>query len=183
MSNAEHMQANRPAPCIVWLTGISGAGKSTLARKVEIRLLAMGLHPVVLDGDDMRRGLNRNLGFTPADRMESVRRAAEVAKLLLAAGHIVIVALISPFRGSRELARSLVPAGHFLEVYVDTPIEIAEARDPKSLYRQARRGEITNFTGIDSPYEAPERPDLHLDGAFSSPDALANQVMDLLTAR
>lgn len=180
MDNAGHARLKDATPCVVWLTGISGAGKSTVARKVETRLHALGRHTVVLDGDDMRRGLNRDLGFTDADRMESTRRVAEVAALMRAAGLTVIVALISPFRSARAMARSLVPAGAFFEIHVDTPIEIAEARDPKSLYRKARRGEIADFTGIDSPYEAPERPELRLDGAHASPDALADQVIELL---
>lgn len=180
MDNIGHARLKDPAPCVVWLTGISGAGKSTVARKVETRLRARGRHTILLDGDDLRLGLNRDLGFSDADRMESTRRVAEVAKLMTETGLTVIVALISPFRGAREMARSLVPAGAFFEIHVDTPIEIAEARDPKSLYRKARRGEISEFTGIDSPYEAPERPELRLDGANPSPDALADQVIELL---
>lgn len=179
-NNAGHPRLKDRTPCVVWLTGISGAGKTTIARKVEARLRALGRHTVVLDGDDMRVGLNRDLGFSDADRMESTRRVAEVAKLMNAAGLTVIVALISPFRSAREMARSRVPAGTFFEVHVDTPIEIAEARDPKLLYRKARRGEITDFTGIDSPYEVPERPELRLDGTHPSPDALADQVIELL---
>jgi adenylylsulfate kinase len=171
---------NDRAPCVVWLTGISGAGKTTIARKVETRLRALGGHTVLLDGDDLRLGLNRDLGFSDADRMESTRRVAEVAKLMSAAGLTVIVALISPFRSARAMARSLFPAGAFFEIHVDTPIEIAEARDPKSLYRKARRGEIADFTGIDSPYEAPAQPELRLDGTHPSPDALADQVIELL---
>ena len=167
-------------PCVVWLTGISGAGKTTIARKVEARLRALGKHTVLLDGDDMRLGLNRDLGFSDADRMESTRRVAEVAKLMSAAGLVVIVALISPFRSARAMARSLFPAGAFFEIHVDTPIEIAESRDPKLLYRKARRGEIADFTGIDSPYEAPVQPELRLDGTHPSPDALADQVIELL---
>ncbi|QSI29283.1 adenylyl-sulfate kinase [Variovorax sp. RKNM96] len=171
---------NDRTPCVVWLTGISGAGKTTIARKVETRLRALGRHTVLLDGDDMRLGLNRDLGFSDADRVESTRRVAEVAKLMHAADLTVIVALISPFRGARAMARSRFPAGAFFEIHVDTPIEIAEARDPKSLYRKARRGEIADFTGIDSPYEAPEQPELRLDGTHPSPDALADQVIELL---
>ena len=171
---------NDQAPCVVWLTGISGAGKTTIARKVETRLRALGRHTLLLDGDDMRLGLNRDLGFSDADRMESTRRVAEVAKLMHAADLTVLVALISPFRSARKMARSLFPAGAFFEIHVDTPIEIAEARDPKSLYRKARRGEIADFTGIDSPYEAPEQPELRLDGTYPSPDALADQVIQLL---
>ncbi|MBJ2156428.1 adenylyl-sulfate kinase [Variovorax sp. IB41] len=171
---------NDRAPCVVWLTGISGAGKTTIARKVETRLRALGKHTVLLDGDDLRLGLNRDLGFSDADRMESTRRVAEVAKLMSAADLVVIVALISPFRSARAMARSLFPAGAFFEIHVDTPIEIAEVRDPKFLYRKARRGEIADFTGIDSPYEAPVQPELRLDGTHPSPDALADQVIELL---
>lgn len=171
---------NDRTPCVVWLTGISGAGKTTIARKVETRLRALGRHTLLLDGDDLRLGLNRDLGFSDADRMESTRRVAEVAKLMHAADLTVVVALISPFRSARKMARSLFPAGAFFEIHVDTPIEIAEARDPKSLYWKARRGEIADFTGIDSPYEAPEQPELRLDGTHPSPDALADQVIQLL---
>ncbi len=180
MNNAERARLKGRSPCVVSLPGISGGGKSTIARKVEIKLRALGIDTCLLDGDDMRRGLNRDLGFSLSDRMESTRRVAEVAKLMVDAGLIVIVALISPFRSAREMARSLVPAGSFFEIHVDTPIEIAQARDPKGLYLKARRGEIADFTGINSPYEAPQQPELQLDGTDPSPDALADRVIELL---
>lgn len=164
-------------PCIVWLTGLSGAGKSTIANLVEKRLLALGRHTYILDGDNVRKGLNSDLGFTDTDRVENGRRVAEVAALMADAGLIVIVALISPFLGERAKARAMVESREFLEVFVDTPLAIAEARDPKGLYRKARRGELANFTGIDSPYEPPEHPDLRIDGARLEPDAAAELVI------
>jgi len=164
-------------PCIVWLTGLSGAGKSTIANLVEKRLLALGRHTYLLDGDNVRKGLNSDLGFTDTDRIENGRRVAEVAALMADAGLIVIVALISPFLGERAKARAMVETSEFLEVFVDTPLAIAEARDPKGLYRKARRGELANFTGIDSPYEPPEHPDLRIDGARLQPDAAAELVI------
>jgi bifunctional enzyme CysN/CysC len=169
-------------PCVIWLTGLSGAGKSTIARLLETRLRALGAHCHRLDGDELRQGLNRDLGFSQADRAESCRRAAEVAKLMADAGLVVVVALLSPFRGAREMACSIAGPRRFLEIHVDTPLEIAEARDPKGLYAKARRGEIADFTGIDSPYEAPLRPALRLDGASASPRALADQVIEALRA-
>lgn len=169
-------------PCVVWLTGISGAGKSTVACTLEARLRGLGHATCVLDGDELRRGLNSDLGFTDPDRMESTRRVAEVATLLADAGLIAIVALISPFSHAREMARARVGARRFFEIHVDTPIAIAQARDTKGLYRKASRGEITHFTGIDSPYEAPECPSLRLDATHLPPDALADQVVELLRA-
>ena len=148
---------------VVWLTGLSGAGKSTIANHAEGKLVARGRHTYLLDGDNLRHGLNRDLGFTASDRAENIRRVAEVAKLMLDAGLIVIVAFISPFRREREMARRLVEADEFFEVYVDAPLDVAESRDPKGLYAKARRGEIANFTGIDSPYEPPEAAEIHLD--------------------
>jgi len=152
-------------PCVVWFTGLSGSGKSTIANALEKRLHAMGRHTYLLDGDNVRHGLNRDLGFTPEDRVENIRRIAEVARLMTDAGLIVLTAFISPYRAEREMARSLMPAGEFVEVFVDTALDVAEARDPKGLYRKARRGELKNFTGIDAPYERPEQPDLRLDTA------------------
>ena len=148
--------------CVLWLTGLSGAGKSTIANLVEKQLLSLGRHTYLLDGDNVRHGLNRDLGFTDADRVENIRRVAEVAKLMADAGLIVLVSFISPFRAERRMARALFEPGEFFEVLVDTPLAVAEARDVKGLYRKARRGELKNFTGIDSPYEPPEKPgDLH----------------------
>jgi|HigsolmetaAR202D_1030399.scaffolds.fasta_scaffold00100_34 sulfate adenylyltransferase, large subunit len=163
--------------CILWFTGLSGAGKSTIANLVEKRLHALGRHTYLLDGDNVRHGLNRDLGFTDADRVENIRRVAEVAKLMVDAGLIVLVSFISPFRAERRMARSLVEEGEFFEIFVDTPIELAEKRDPKGLYRKARRGELRNFTGIDSPYERPEHPEIHIDTTRMSPDEAAEMIL------
>ncbi|MGX1306207.1 bifunctional enzyme CysN/CysC [Amorphus suaedae] len=168
-------------PAILWFTGLSGAGKSTIANLVEKKLAASGRHTYLLDGDNVRHGLNRDLGFTEADRVENIRRVGETAKLFVDAGLIVLVSFISPFRAERELARGLVDDGEFIEIHVDTPIEVAEARDPKGLYKKARAGQIANFTGIDSPYEAPENPELRLDTSVRSPDDLADEVIRMLT--
>ncbi|HET7127681.1 MAG TPA: adenylyl-sulfate kinase [Gaiellaceae bacterium] len=172
--------AKRQRPCVVWLTGLSGAGKSTIANLVERELHARGSHTYLLDGDNVRHGLNKDLGFTEADRVENIRRVAEVAKLMVDAGLIVIVAFISPFRSERQMARALVEENEFVEVFVDAPLELAEARDPKGLYRKARRGELANFTGIDSPYETPEQPELRVDTAALSPHEAASAVIALL---
>lgn len=152
-------------PAILWFTGLSGAGKSTIANLVEKKLHAMGKHTLLLDGDNLRHGLNRDLGFTPADRVENVRRVAEVARLMSDAGLIVLAALISPFREERAMARALAAEGEFFEIFVDAPLAVAEQRDPKGLYKKARAGALANFTGIDSPYEAPEAPEIHIDAA------------------
>ena len=167
-------------PCILWFTGLSGSGKSTTANHVERRLAAMGRHSYLLDGDNIRFGLNRDLGFTDADRVENIRRIAEVARLFVDAGLIVLVSFISPFRAERQMARELVDEGEFVEVFVDTPLEVCEARDPKGLYRKARAGELRNFTGIESAYEAPEDPDIVLKAAEHRPDELAGMVMSWL---
>ncbi len=169
-------------PAVIWLTGLSGAGKSTIANLVDRALHAQGRHTYVLDGDNVRHGLNRDLGFTAADRVENVRRVAEVAKLLADAGLIVLVSLISPYRSERRAARELFPAGEFIEVFVDAPLALAEQRDPKGLYGKARRGELKNFTGIDSPYEAPEAPELRLDTATTSPSGASDKVLEFLHA-
>ena len=170
-------------PCVVWLTGLPAAGKSTVADRLEQKLQALGRHTYLLDGNNLRRGLNRDLGFTDRDRVENIRRAAEVAKLMVDAGLIVIVSFISPFRAERRMAREMVESGEFFEVFVDTPIEVCESRDPKGLYAKARRGELANFTGIDSPYEPPETPDLRIDTTELSPDEAADAVLDLLRTR
>ncbi len=166
--------------CVVWLTGLSGSGKSTVANIVERKLAAMGQHTYLLDGDNVRHGLNKDLGFTDADRVENIRRIGEVAKLMVDSGLIVMTAFISPFRSERGLARSLVNEGEFIEVHVDTPLEIAEQRDPKGLYKKARRGELKNFTGIDSPYEAPEKPEIKIDTGKNSAEEAADIVIDEL---
>jgi bifunctional enzyme CysN/CysC len=169
-------------PIVLWLTGLSGSGKSTIANLLEVELHRLGRHTYVLDGDNVRHGLNKDLGFTDADRVENVRRVAEVARLMLDAGLIVIVSLISPFRNERRMARQLVGEGEFVEVFVDAPIAVAEARDPKGLYAKARRGEILNFTGVDSPYEPPERPEIHLHTSVEPPAGSVRRVLDALLA-
>jgi bifunctional enzyme CysN/CysC len=163
--------------CVLWLTGLSGAGKSTIANLIEKRLTAAGRHTYLLDGDNVRHGLNKDLGFTAQDRVENIRRVAEVSKLMVDAGLIVLVSFISPFRSERRMARALFAPGEFLEVFVDTPLAEAESRDVKGLYRKARRGELKNFTGIDSPYEAPEDPEIHIDTTLVKPEAAAESII------
>ncbi|AXK66020.1 sulfate adenylyltransferase subunit CysN [Burkholderia sp. IDO3] len=167
-------------PRIVWLTGLSGAGKSTIANLVERRLHALGKHTYLLDGDNVRHGLNRDLGFTEADRVENIRRVAEVARLMLDAGLIALVSFISPFRAERDMARAMVGPDEFVEVFVDTPLAIAEERDPKGLYKKARKGELKHFTGIDSPYEPPAQPELRIDTVAESPEAAADRIVAYL---
>ncbi len=169
--------------CVLWFTGLSGAGKSTIANLVEKRLFALGRHSTMLDGDNVRHGLNRDLGFTDTDRVENIRRVGEVARLMADAGLIVLVSFISPFRSERQMARDLLPEGEFLEVFVDAPLAAAEARDPKGLYKKARRGEIKHFTGISSPYEAPENPELHIDTTKLSPEDAAELIVQRLQER
>jgi bifunctional enzyme CysN/CysC len=170
-------------PCVLWFTGLSGAGKSTIANLLEMRLHALGRHTYLLDGDNVRKGLNKDLGFTAQDRVENIRRIAEVAALMADAGLIVLTAFISPFRNERTMARALVPDGDFLEIFVDTPLEVAERRDPKGLYRKARRGELRNFTGIDSPYEAPETAEIRIDAAVLAPDVAADRILEEMRRR
>jgi bifunctional enzyme CysN/CysC len=167
-------------PGILWLTGLSGAGKSTIANHLELKLHAYGVHTTLLDGDNIRRGLNRDLGFTDDDRVENIRRVAEVARLMADSGLVVIVAFISPFRADRRMARAVGGQGRFCEVFVDT--HVAEARDPKGLYRKARKGELVNFTGVDSPYERPESPELRIDTTVTSPSKAADRVVEQLRA-
>jgi bifunctional enzyme CysN/CysC len=169
--------------CVLWLTGLSGAGKSTIANRIEKRLAAAGRHTYLLDGDNVRHGLNKDLGFTAQDRVENIRRVAEVARLMVDAGLIVLVSFISPFRSERRMARELFTAGEFFEVFVDTPLAEAERRDVKGLYRKARRGELKNFTGIDSPYETPENPEIRIDTTSLTADEAAARVIAHLESR
>ena len=187
----QHLEIDRNAraaqkgqvPLCLWFTGLSGSGKSTIANLVDRRLHALGYHSYILDGDNVRHGLNRDLGFTDEDRVENIRRVAEVARLMADAGLIVLVSFISPFRAERRLARDLFAAGEFAEVYVDVPIEICEQRDVKGLYAKARAGQIQNFTGIDSPYEPPEHAEIHLLNVDANADALAQQLVDQIVTR
>ena len=175
-----HAALKGQQPCVVWFTGLSGAGKSTIANLVEKRLHAFGRHTYLLDGDNVRHGLNKDLGFTDADRVENIRRVAEVARLMSDAGLIVLVSFISPFRAERRMARGLMDEGEFFEIFVDTPLAVAEARDPKGLYRKARRGELANFTGIDSPYEAPDSPEVRIDTTHIMAEQAADAIVEHL---
>ena len=170
-------------PAVVWLTGLSGAGKSTIANIVESKLHTLGVRTYLLDGDNVRHGLNRDLGFTDADRVENIRRIAEVSALMVDAGLVVLVSFISPFRAERRLARDCVDDGEFIEVHVDTPLAVAEERDPKGLYAKARRGELANFTGIDSPYEAPEHPEVRVDTGATTAEEAAEGIVAALRDR
>ncbi|RJF92549.1 sulfate adenylyltransferase subunit CysN [Noviherbaspirillum saxi] len=178
-----HASLKGQKPCVLWFTGLSGAGKSTVANMVEKKLHALGKHTYLLDGDNVRHGLNKDLGFSDADRVENIRRVGEVARLMVDAGQIVLVSFISPFRAERRMARELVEQDEFVEIFVDTPISVAEQRDPKGLYKKARRGELKNFTGIDSPYEAPECAEIRIDTTAHSPDQAAELVIQHLTER
>jgi adenylyl-sulfate kinase len=168
---------------VLWFTGLSGAGKSTIAALVDRKLHAAGRHSYILDGDNLRFGLCGDLGFSPEDRAENIRRLGEVARLFVDAGLLVLVAAISPYRRDRELARSRVPADRFVEIFVDTTLEVCEARDPKGLYRRARAGEITGMSGIDAPYEPPAAPEVRLVAGSDGPEALADRVLAELTTR
>jgi bifunctional enzyme CysN/CysC len=178
-----HAALKGQKPAVVWFTGLSGAGKSTIANLVEKKLAARGRHTFLLDGDNVRHGLNRDLGFTDADRIENIRRVGEVARLMADAGLIVLTAFISPFRAERHMVRRMVPEGEFIEVFVDTPLAEAEKRDVKGLYRKARAGELKNFTGIDSPYEVPENPEIHIDTTKMTADEAADHIVEKLLSR
>ena len=180
ISREAHAALKQQKPKVLWFTGLSGSGKSTIANLVEKRLHAVGKHTFLLDGDNVRHGLNKDLGFTEADRIENIRRVGEVARLMTDAGLIVLTAFISPFRAEREMVRSLMAEGEFVEIFVDTPLEVAEARDVKGLYKKARSGQLKNFTGIDSPYEAPENPDFRVDTTQESPEDAAERIVNAL---
>ena len=182
VNKALRSRLNAQRPAVLWFTGLSGAGKSTIANIVERKLSALGRHTYLLDGDNVRHGLNRDLGFTDQDRVENIRRVAEVARLMADAGLLVLVSFISPFRAERRSARALMPEGEFIEVFVDASLAEAERRDIKGLYKKARRGELKNFTGIDSPYEAPEHPEIHLHTDSVAADAAADRVIEYLRA-
>ena len=177
VSKAVRAISKGQAPRVVWFTGLSGAGKSTIANLVEKKLLALGRHTYLLDGDNVRHGLNRDLGFTDAERVENIRRVAEVARLMVDAGLIVLVSFISPFRSERQMAREMLEEGEFIEVFVDAPLALAEQRDVKGLYAKARRGELKNFTGIDSPYERPEAPEVYVDASLMSAEDAADMII------
>ncbi|WP_440222882.1 sulfate adenylyltransferase subunit CysN [Dokdonella sp. MW10] len=183
VDKAARARLNGHKPCVVWLTGLSGSGKSTIANELERRLHALGARTYLLDGDNVRHGLNKDLGFTAADRVENIRRIGEVATLMVDAGLVVVTAFISPFRSEREMARRLVADGEFIEVFVDTPLAVVEQRDPKGLYRKARAGELKNFTGIDSPYEAPESPEVHVETTRQSIEDAAERIVAVLRER
>jgi bifunctional enzyme CysN/CysC len=180
ISRDAHAALKNQKPAVLWFTGLSGSGKSTIANLVEKKLHRMNRHTFLLDGDNVRHGLNKDLGFTEADRIENIRRVGEVAKLMTDAGLIVITAFISPFKADRDMVRSMMPEGEFFEVFIDTPLSIAEERDVKGLYKKARSGELKNFTGIDSPYEVPERPEIRVDTTAMTAEEAASRIVDLL---
>lgn len=183
INKAANAEQKGQSPAVLWFTGLSGSGKSTIANEVQRRLFASGRHSFILDGDNVRHGLNRDLGFTDADRVENIRRVAEVSKLMVDAGLITLVSFISPFRAERELARNLVEEGEFIEIFVNTPLSVAETRDPKGLYKKARAGNLKNFTGIDSPYEAPENPEIEINTDDMSVEDAAERVIKGLIER
>ncbi|MCB2086018.1 MAG: adenylyl-sulfate kinase, partial [Sphingomonadaceae bacterium] len=176
----EHANLKNQKPLVLWFTGLSGSGKSTIANEVEQALNLMNRHTFLLDGDNIRHGLNKDLGFTDADRVENIRRIGEVAKLMADAGLIVLTAFISPFRAERQMVRDMLPEGEFVEIFVDTPLEVAEQRDVKGLYRKAREGKLKNFTGIDSPYEAPENAEIRVNTVEMTPEEAARHIIDCI---
>ena len=183
VSCEDRSQQKSQKPCLLWFTGLSGAGKSTVANALDCALFKLGKHTFLLDGDNVRHGLNKDLGFSDTDRVENIRRIGETAKLFSDAGLIVLSAFISPFKSDRQMVRSLFPTGEFIEVFVSTPLTVCEKRDPKGLYKKARAGEIKHFTGIDSDYEVPQSPEITLDTSKYSVEECAEQLIDLLKAR
>ncbi len=183
VSKTERSALKKQRPCVLWFTGLSGSGKSTLANALEAKLFQLGHHTYLLDGDNVRHGLNRDLGFSDTDRIENIRRIGEAAKLFVDSGLIVLTAFISPFRSDRQMARTLLEQDEFLEVFVDAPLDVCETRDPKGLYAKARRGEIKQFTGIDSPYEPPESPEIHLDTGEVAVEACVELLLGELQRR
>ena len=183
VTRESHASLKNQKPAVLWFTGLSGAGKSTIANLVEKKLHRMNRHTFLLDGDNVRHGLNKDLGFTDADRVENIRRVGEVARLMTDAGLIVITAFISPFRAEREMVRKMMAPGEFIEVHIDTPLAEAERRDVKGLYKKARAGELKHFTGIDSPYEAPEAPEIRIDTTKLTPDQAADLIVQTLLGR
>ncbi|MEN7549717.1 adenylyl-sulfate kinase [Rapidithrix thailandica] len=180
VNKEDRQRHKKQKPVVIWFTGLSGSGKSTLANMLEQGLYEYGFHTYILDGDNVRMGLNKGLTFSEEDRKENIRRISEVAKLMVDAGLVVITAFISPFKKDRAMARELLEEGEFIEVFVDCPLEVCEQRDVKGLYRKARAGEITKFTGIDSPFEAPENPEIHIKTAEQSLESSINQLIDLV---
>ena len=181
LNKEERAAMKAQKPCILWFTGLSGSGKSTIANAVEVKLAALKKHTYLLDGDNVRHGLNKDLGFSDSDRVENIRRIGEVSNLFADAGMIVLSAFISPFREDREIVRTLAQEGEFIEVFIDAPLEVCEQRDPKGLYVKARKGEIPHFTGISSPYEVPEKAEIHIKGEPSieeSADIIINYLHD-----
>jgi bifunctional enzyme CysN/CysC len=176
----KHAELKNQKPAVLWFTGLSGAGKSTIANLVEKKLVRMNRHTFLLDGDNVRHGLNKDLGFTEADRVENIRRVGEVAKLMTDAGLIVLTAFISPFRAERRMVREMMQPGEFIEIHIDTPLEEAEKRDVKGLYKKARSGALKNFTGIDSPYEPPEDPEIRIDTTNMTPEQAADLIVERL---
>jgi adenylylsulfate kinase len=183
VSHEDHVKLNGHKPAVLWFTGLSGSGKSTVANAVDLMLFQHNVKTYVLDGDNVRHGLNGDLGFSDADRVENIRRVSEVAKLFADAGLLVCTAFISPFISDREMVREQLPEGQFIEVFIDTPLEVCESRDPKGLYKKARAGEIKNFTGIDSAYEAPVNAEIHVKTANKSIQDCASQVIDYLKSK
>lgn len=180
VSKLQRAEQKNQRPCILWFTGLSGSGKSTVANAVESKLFEAHCHSYLLDGDNVRHGINKDLTFTDEDRIENIRRIGEISKLFIDSGLIVLTAFISPFRADRAMVRELVGEAEFVEVFIDTPIEVCEQRDPKGLYKKARQGQIKHFTGIDSPYEAPEHPEVVVKTAELNIEECANHVLDYL---